>query len=80
MANKIPSKFSGPRPDRFSKKRSGMVAQTVRFTVEENKLVRKAATEKRMSISAWSSLVLLREAERIVDRMRKPKEETEVVA
>ena len=67
MAIKKPSKYSSPRPDRFSRKRSGLVAQTVRFTVDENKQIRKAATFKKMSISAWAATVLLKEAGRIVD-------------
>ena len=60
------SKYSGPRPDRFSKKRSGTVAQTVRFSVQENKQIRKAATLQKMSISAWGAVTLLREADRIL--------------
>lgn len=50
---------SAPRPDRRSKKRSGTVKQTVRLTVDENKLLRLAADLEGMSIAFWSKRLLL---------------------
>lgn len=58
MAKKI-VRSNGPRKDRYSKKRSGFVSQSVRLSVAENRLVRKAADMERMSISLWASRALV---------------------
>jgi uncharacterized protein (DUF1778 family) len=53
-----------PRPDKFSKKRSGLVSQSIRISVEQNKLLRQAAELEGMSISLWASRVLIAAAKK----------------
>jgi uncharacterized protein (DUF1778 family) len=65
MTTKKPTRRAArPRPDKYSKKRSGYVSQTVRLTVEQNKLVREAADLEGMSISFWSSRTLVAAAKK----------------
>jgi len=52
-------RLSGPRPDRYSKKKSGPLKQSLRLTVDENKLIRKAAGINRQSINNWMVGVLM---------------------
>ena len=52
-AKKKVRKAALPRPDRYSKKRSGYVSQSVRLEVADAKLIREAATAKRMSTNYW---------------------------
>lgn len=66
MATKSSTKFSGGRPDRYSKKRSGSVSQSVRLSVAENKLVRQASALDRMSINAWSVKILVAAAKNLI--------------
>lgn len=47
------AKRSKPRPDKYSKKRSGNVAQSLRITVEQNKQYRKAASLQGYSLNSW---------------------------
>lgn len=44
---------TNPRPDLYSKKRSGKVAQSLRITVEQNKKYRKAASLQGYSLNTW---------------------------
>jgi hypothetical protein len=62
--SKSSPKFSGARPDRYSKKRSGNISQSVRITVAENKLLRDAASLDRMSINAWCGKTLVAAAKK----------------
>jgi hypothetical protein len=50
---------SKPRPDKYSKKRFGTVSQSVRLTVQENRLVRKAADLEGFSINLWATRTLV---------------------
>jgi uncharacterized protein (DUF1778 family) len=64
MASKKIPKPPAARPDKYTKKRSGQVAQSLRLTVAENKLLREAATLERMSINVWAVRTLLAAAKR----------------
>jgi len=57
-------KFAVGRPDRYSKKRSGYVAQSVRLDVADNKLIRDAAELKRMSLNHWMTTALIAAAKK----------------
>jgi uncharacterized protein (DUF1778 family) len=57
-------KSARPRPDRYSKKKKGYVAQSLRVTVEEAKLIRKAAALKQFSINLWITQTLIPIAKR----------------
>ena len=48
---------ASPRPDMYTKKRSGLIAQSIRVTVQENRLFRKAAG--RLSFNQWASEILI---------------------
>jgi uncharacterized protein (DUF1778 family) len=63
---KLVRKASKPRPDMASKKRSGYVAQSVRLTVEEAKLIRKAAHAKGESTNFWMTKLLVAAAKKQV--------------
>lgn len=54
------------RPDRYSKKRSGTINQSVRLTVEQNKLIREAADLEGMSISFWANRTLVAAAKKLI--------------
>lgn len=56
---KIIRKAALPRPDRYSKKRSGYISQSLRLDVADAKLIRAAATAKRMSTNFWMSTHLI---------------------
>jgi len=51
------------RPDLHSKRKDGLVNQSLRLTVDENKLVRKAAALERRSINSWAVGELVKAAE-----------------
>jgi uncharacterized protein (DUF1778 family) len=73
MAKKItPRKGSKPRPDMVSKKRSGYVSQSVRVTVAEAKLIRKAASAKDESTNYWMTKILLAAAKKQLAAKDKP--------
>jgi len=57
-------KAAKPRPDKYSKKRSGYVNQGVRLTVDENKLVRQAASLEGFSINLWATRTLVNAAKK----------------
>jgi len=59
MANKKVPVGGAPRPDLYSKKRSGTVKTGIRISVADNKLLRKAAELERMSQSLWMVRALL---------------------
>jgi hypothetical protein len=61
---KVTRKASKPRPDRYSKKRSGYISQSVRLTVDENKLVRQAADLEGFSINLWATRTLVAAAKK----------------
>ena len=67
MANskKVP-RAAKARPDRYSKKRSGIINQSVRLTVEQNKLIREAADLEGMSISFWANRTLVAAAKKLI--------------
>jgi uncharacterized protein (DUF1778 family) len=54
------------RPDLFSKKRSGTVNQSLRLTVDDNKLVRKAAKIEGLSINLWASRAVTATARQVI--------------
>jgi uncharacterized protein (DUF1778 family) len=77
MATKKASrKAARPRPDRYSKKRSGYVAQTLRLTVEENKLIRQAADLEGASINFWATRALVTSARTSIKKSNQLKEDT----
>jgi uncharacterized protein (DUF1778 family) len=59
-------KAAKPRPDRYSKKRSGYISQSVRLTVAENKLLREAAELEGMSINFWATRALVAAAKKAI--------------
>lgn len=63
ISKKTP-KAARPRKDKYSKKRSGWVSQTVRISVDQNKLIREAADLEGMSISFWASRALVAAAKK----------------
>jgi uncharacterized protein (DUF1778 family) len=68
MTKKNISVAGRPRPDLYSKKRSGYIKTGVRLTVAENKLCRRAATLEGMSWNFWAMRVLVKAAkERIAE-------------
>lgn len=46
-------KHTTPRPDKYSKKRSGSISQSLRVTVEQNKRYREASSIKGQSLNTW---------------------------
>lgn len=48
-----------PRPDRYSKKKKGYVAQSFRVSVEDAKLIRDAAALRGFSINLWMQQILI---------------------
>jgi uncharacterized protein (DUF1778 family) len=56
---KTTRKAARPRPDMYSKKRSGYVAQSLRVTVQEAKLIRDAASLKGLSTNHWMTTHLV---------------------
>jgi uncharacterized protein (DUF1778 family) len=68
---KITRKAAKPRPDRYSKKRTGYVSQSIRLTVEENKLVRRAADLDGMSINFWATRNLVAAAKKQIAAAEK---------
>lgn len=72
-AKKVVRRGTKSRPDKYSKKRSGMVAQSLRLTVQENKLLRKAAGA--LSFNLWATQVLIDAANQIL-ASQQPTDET----
>jgi hypothetical protein len=69
MANKKATrKSASPRPDRYSKKKSGYISTSLRMTVADNRTLRKAATFEGLSINHWSLRILLAAAKRRVNK------------
>ena len=56
---KVTRKTAKARPDKYSKKRSGYISQSVRLTVAENKLVRSAAELDGFSINFFATRALV---------------------
>ena len=55
---------SGPRPDMYSKKRSGFIKTGIRLQVDQNKLLREAAELEGMSVNLWMSRTLVAAAKK----------------
>jgi uncharacterized protein (DUF1778 family) len=55
-----------PRPDRYSDKTDGKLRQSIRFSPEENDLIRAASQIERLSINTWAVRILVKEAAKIV--------------
>ena len=66
MARKKVVGVSVPRPDRYSKKRGGTVAQSLRLSVADNRVLRQAATLKGQSINVWAVAVLVATANKTI--------------
>lgn len=64
MATKKSVRASAGRPDKYSKKRSGFVTPSLRMLVAEAKMIRQAATAKRMSAHSWMLNHLIAAAKR----------------
>jgi len=66
MATKktIRGSSSYPRPDNYSKKRSGVVKTGIRLEVEQNKLLRQAAELEQMSLNLWMTRTLVAAAKK----------------
>lgn len=60
------------RPDKRSKKKTGYVSQSLRPTIEENKLIQKAAQLEGLSINFWSVRVLVAAAKKQITAAEKP--------
>jgi len=58
----------------YSKKRSGMVHQGFAISVEENKLIRKAAELDKRSIRSWIGYNILLAAKRIIKKHERMNE------
>jgi hypothetical protein len=72
MATKKQSrKAARPRPDRYSKKRSGYVNQTLRLTTAENKLIREASGLDSSSINFWATRILVTAAKAQIAKKNK---------
>ena len=71
---KVVRRGTKARPDKYSKKRSGMVAQSLRLTVQENRLLRKAAGA--LSFNLWATQTLIAAANQILAAAQQPTDET----
>lgn len=60
---------------RRSRKRTGIVVQSIRLLAADNKTMHKAAKEEGISFNGWASRVLIREAEKIMKRKQAAKTE-----
>jgi uncharacterized protein (DUF1778 family) len=69
---KTPRKSSKPRPDKYSKKRSGYISQSLRLTSDENKLLRQAAGLEGFSINFWSVRTLVAAAKKQIAAAETP--------
>lgn len=69
-----------PRPDRYSKKKTGTITQSLRLNVADARLIRKAALAQRMSTNLWMTNHLVAAAaeelaEAVVEKFYGPTEE-----
>lgn len=64
------------RPDKYSKKRGGVVAQSVRLTVAEARLIRKASALQHISAHQWMKQLLVAVAKLEVEKAAAKKTET----
>jgi uncharacterized protein (DUF1778 family) len=65
MATKQIKRRAGrARPDKRSKKKTGYVSQSLRPTIEENRLIQKAADLEGLSINFWSVRTLVAAAKK----------------
>jgi len=55
---------SSPRPDMYSKKRSGFVKTGIRLSVDQNKLLRQAAELEGFSLNLWMTRTLVAAAKK----------------
>lgn len=62
------------RPDRYSKRRNGYVTQSIRLSVDHNKLIREAAALDGYSITLFATQTLVKAAKA---RLAKEKQEAE---
>lgn len=53
---------------RRTKKRTGMIVQSLRMPVADNKLIRRAAQISRMSINGWGVKAIVEAAEKVIAR------------
>jgi hypothetical protein len=61
---------------RRSKKRSGIIVQSIRLLVVDNKRLHLAAKEEGISFNGWASLTLKREADKVLKRIEAAKQKT----
>lgn len=59
VKKKVAYKPAPARPDMHSKKRSGILRMSLRVNIDEARLIRKAAKQKRMSAHYWMLTNLL---------------------
>jgi hypothetical protein len=58
---------------RRSKKRTGVVVQSIRLLVVDNKRMHDAAREVGISFNGWASMTLKREADKVLKRKEAAK-------
>ena len=58
---------------RRSKKRTGIVVQSIRLLVVDNKRLHTAAKETGISFNGWATLTLKREADKVLKRKEAQK-------
>jgi hypothetical protein len=76
MANKkLKTAKYVPGAGNRSRKRTGIVVQSIRMLASDNKLVRAAAKNAGESINAWVNAVLIREVNKALKRKRMTTEE-----
>jgi hypothetical protein len=69
-AKKATRKSASPRPDRYSKKKSGYISTSLRMTVADNKVLRKAATLDALSINHWCLRVVMAAAKKRIGKSK----------
>jgi hypothetical protein len=67
---KATRKSASPRPDRYSKKKSGYISTSLRMIVADNKILRKAATLDGLSINHWCMRLLLTAAKKRIGKSK----------
>lgn len=79
--NVMPTKKATPKTMPFvaskgrrSKKRTGMIVQSLRMPVADNTLVRRAAKISRMSVNGWGVKAILDAAEKVIAHHAAKKE------
>jgi uncharacterized protein (DUF1778 family) len=73
MATKKMVRGSLPRPDRSSKKRSGLLKTGIRLSVDDNKLLKKAAELEGFSVNLWMVRTLVAAAKKRIETEMKLK-------